>query len=312
MTATPVDLAAVPPPPSTSRAVCATCGLPLEGRYCSACGEERLEPHQLTVRHFVTDSLLPEIVNLDGKIWRTLGLLLFRPGALALEYAAGRRRKYVQPLRVLLTAIIVYVLAMPKGVGFTFNFGPIALSVMPATLPKSGSIQGTLQQIDRFGMLERLFTTKMGPVATAPDAVTRRFTDMLRDFTTPVSFASVVLLAIVLYALFRRRRPLFVEHAVLSMHYFSFVLLSSLIHVIARGLGVFASMAGLLLVMVSVALWQGAYLVFALRRFYWPSDARRLIPWTRAAAAAVLVYLVNSVFITVVQLMGGAVAIWRL
>lgn len=260
----------------------------------------------------MTDSLLPEIVNLDGKIWRTLGLRLFRPGVLALEYAAGRRRKYVQPLRVLITAIVVFVLAMPKGVGFTFNIGPLALSVMPASLPKSGSVQGTLSQIDRFHVLERLFTAKAGPVASASDDGTRRFSEALRDFATPVSFASVVLLALVLYLLFRKRRPLFVEHAVLSMHFFSFVLLSSLIHVIARGLGAFKSITGLLLVMFGVALWQAVYLVFALRRFYWHADARRLVPWAKSAAAAVVIYVVNSAFITIVQLMAGMIAIWRL
>jgi hypothetical protein len=309
MTATPVELAAEPRPQVAS---CATCGLPLEGRYCTACGEERLEPHQLTVRHFVTDSLVPEIVNLDGKIWRTLGLLLFRPGALALEYVAGRRRKYVQPLRVLLTAIVVFVLAMPKGVGFTFKIGPIALSVMPASMPKTGSVQGTLAQIDRFHVLERQFTAKAGPVTTASDEVTRRFSALLDGFATPVSFMSVLLLALVLYEMFRRRRPLLVEHAVLSMHYFSFVLLSSLVYVIARKVDFFGSMTSFLVFMLLVSLWQAAYLVFALRRFYWPADARRLIPWTRATGAAVLLYVANSAFITGVQLVGGMIAIWRL
>jgi uncharacterized protein (TIGR03382 family) len=307
MTAPPAGIAAVPQSRSST---CATCGLPLNGRYCAACGEERLEPNQLTVRHFVTASLVPEIVNLDGKIWRTVGLLLFRPAALALEYAAGRRRRYVQPLRVLLTAIVIFVLGMPKGVGFTFSVGPLKLSVMPTSLPKGGSIQGTLSHIDRFGLLERMFTAKAGPVASAPADVTRRFGDALSDFATPVSFASVLLLAVVLYALFRRRRPLFVEHAVLSMHYFSFVLLSSLVYVVSRKLGL--TMAGFLLVMLGVTLWQAGYLVFALRRFYWQSDTRRLIPWTKAACAAVLLYLVNSAFITGVQLLGGAIAIWRL
>lgn len=309
MTAPPADLAAVTQPPS---AACATCGLPLEGRYCAACGEERLEPHQLTVRHFVTDSLVPEIVNLDGKVWRTLRMLLFRPGLLPLEYAAGRRRRYLQPLRVLLTAIVVFVLAMPKGRGFTLNIGPMALSVMPASLPKGGSIEGTLAHIDRFGVLERQFGAKLGPVAAAPDDVARRFSGLLSDFATPVSFASVLLFAIVLYALFRRRRPLLVEHAVLSMHYFSFVLLTSLLYVIAMKTGLFGSMAGLLVVMFGVTLWQAVYLVFALRRFYWHSDAGRSIPWGKAAGAAVLLYLVNSLFITGVQLVGGALAIWRL
>lgn len=307
MTATPGELAV----PQSTSLKCATCGLPLEGRYCAACGEERLEPHRLTVRHFLTDTLVPEIVNLDGRIWRTLRLLLYRPGFLALEYAAGRHRKYVRPLRVLIAAIIVFVLTMPDGRGFTINIGPVPLNIMPTSLPK-GSIQGTLDQIDRFGMLERLFTSKMGPVAAASADASQRFSNLIGDFTTTVSFATVLLLAIVLYVLFRRRRPLLVEHAVLSMHYFSFVLLSSLLIIVAVKLDLFESWVGFFLLMFGVMLWQAVYLVLALRRFYWHADPRRLIPWTKATGTAVLMYVVNSAFITGVQLMGGAIAIWRL
>ena len=289
---------------------CASCGLELHGRYCAACGAERFEPNQLTVRYFMTDTLV-EIVNLDGKIWRTVRFLLFRPGFLALEYAAGRSRKYVRPLRVLIAAIIVFVLAMPSGRGFTLNIGPVSLSTMPTSLPED-SIEGTLNQIDRFGVLEQLFTAKMGRVSAASADTSRRFSELTGDFVTTVSFATALLFAIVLYALFRRRRPLFVVHAVLSMHYFSFVLLSSLILIIAVGLDLFENFAWLLLLMFGVTLWQAVYLVYALRRFYWHADLRRLIPWTQAAAIAALMYVVNSAFITGAQLMGGAIAIWRL
>ena len=47
-------------------------------------------------------------VALEGKLWRTLALLLFRPGALSNEYIAGRRVRYVEPLRVYLTFSILF------------------------------------------------------------------------------------------------------------------------------------------------------------------------------------------------------------
>ncbi len=47
-------------------------------------------------------------VALEGKLWRTLALLLFRPGALSNEYLAGRRVRYVEPLRVYLTFSILF------------------------------------------------------------------------------------------------------------------------------------------------------------------------------------------------------------
>jgi hypothetical protein len=61
-----------------------------------------------------------------------------------------------------------------------------------------------------------------------------------------------------------------------------------------------------------VSLWQAVYLTIALRRFYWERDPRRLVPWVTAAAVGVFLYLLNSLFITVVQFAGGALAVWRL
>src|SRR5262245_39781968 len=114
---------------------CASCGHPLDGPFCSRCGEERLDPGKLTLWHFITSSLPGEVFDLDSKIWRTLRLLLFRPGFLALEYAAGRRRPYVKPLRVLLTAIIVYALSTASGNNFTLGWRntDIKLSTVPVS-----------------------------------------------------------------------------------------------------------------------------------------------------------------------------------
>jgi hypothetical protein len=282
------------------------------GRYCTSCGEEVLDPGKLTVRHFVTHSFVPELVNLDGRAWRTLRYLLLRPGYLSLEYSAGRRRAYLKPFRVLLVAIVVYAFSAGSGLTFTLNFGAITLSLAPAGIPRGRPIEGTFERIDRFGVLERMFTAKLGPVSEATEDLSRRFNELLGDFATPVSFATVFLIALVLYLVFRRRRPLFVEHTVFGMHCFSFVLLSSLINVAVIKLDLIGSVVAFAAVMFAVIGWQAAYLTTALRRFYWHLDSRRLAPWTQAAAVAILLYFLNAFFLTAVQLLGSAYAIWRL
>ena len=45
-------------------------------------------------------------VALDGRMWRTLVGLLFRPGFLTREYFAGRRRRYIRPARLFLVLSI--------------------------------------------------------------------------------------------------------------------------------------------------------------------------------------------------------------
>jgi hypothetical protein len=285
---------------------CASCGQPSEGRYCPACGEERLDPHKLTVRYFVSHTLVSELADLDGKIWRTLRLLLFRPAFLALEYSAGRRKRYVQPLRVLLTAMIVYALSTQGGMGFTIGIpqSEIKLTTVPAPFPAGKSIGGTLYQIDRFDVLQRMYEEKEGPVERTPADVQQRFGGMLNAAATLLTFISIVLLAAVLYASFHGRRPLFVEHVVFSMHYFSFVLISLLPVVFAMKLKLTLALPLLLV----FQLWQLTYFAVSIRRFYMP-DRRKVVAWPAAAALALLLYLLSAFFITAVQFTAGAVAI---
>ena len=297
-------------------ATCASCGELLVGVYCSRCGEERLDSGKLTVWYFVTRTLPAEIFDLDGKVWRTLRLLLLRPGALALEYASGRRRRYIKPLRVLLTAIVVYVLSTPSGLNFTVGLGKgfedLRLSVVPVPVPKTRSLDGSLAQIDRVGILERMYVAKLGPPEAATDAVRDRFNDTLNGLGTALSFTTVLLLASALYACFNRRRPLFVEHAVFSMHFYSFVLLTSPLLLLAIPVSRAAQSFALFgLIMLAVMLWQFGYLAAGIRRFYLPNTGR-LSAWLAAGVLAVALYALNSFFMTAVQLAAGAIAIWRL
>jgi hypothetical protein len=293
-------------------AACASCGHPLSGAYCSRCGEEVLDASKRTLRYFLTRTVVNEIFNFDGKIWRTLRLLLFRPGFLALEYAAGRRRPYVNPVRVLLVAIIVYVLAQ-GGTGFTVGSGGWRLNIAPAPVSPERSIGGTFSQTDRFGILERMFVERFGFAETASNELRSRFNRMLNVFSTPLSFTAVFLVALTLYACFHRRRPLLVDHVVFAMHYYSFALLTLLLVMLAIRLNAGRlPLTVMLAVLPLVIIWQVVYLARAIRRFYFAAAPSRVAAWTVSAIAAPVVYLLNSLFITVLQFAGAAFAITRL
>lgn len=292
--------------------ICANCGHPLTGSYCSQCGERALDPGKLTLRYFLTHTVVEELLNFDGKIWRTLGLLLFRPGFLAFEYAAGRRRLYVNPVRVLLVAIIVYVLAQ-GGAGFTLGSGGFRLNIAPAPVSPERSIGGTFSQTDRFGILERMFVERFGSPENASNELRSRFNRMLNIFSTPLSFTAVFLVALTLHACFHRRRPLLVEHVVFAMHYYSFALLTLLLVILAFRLNAGRlSMTVPLAVLLVVIIWQVVYIARAIRRFYFAAPRSRVAAWTVSAVAAPVVYLLNSLFITVLQFAGAAFAITRL
>jgi hypothetical protein len=89
-----------------SRSACLNCQTPLEGRFCHGCGQED-RSSLFTLRQLIAEAA-HELFDLDGKLLRSLRLLL-RPGALTIEYLAGRRARYVSPLRLYLIASLALV-----------------------------------------------------------------------------------------------------------------------------------------------------------------------------------------------------------
>ena len=51
-------------------------------------------------------------VALDGRLWKTVGALLLRPGFLTREYFAGRRKRYIRPARLFLVASLLFFAAL--------------------------------------------------------------------------------------------------------------------------------------------------------------------------------------------------------
>ncbi|WEF31534.1 DUF3667 domain-containing protein [Pseudoduganella chitinolytica] len=89
---------------------CRNCGAAVSGHYCAQCGQEtRL--HMPSLGEFVHE-FVGHYVAVEGRLWGSLGRLLFRPGALTNEYLAGRRRRYVEPLRLYLSLSILFFALM--------------------------------------------------------------------------------------------------------------------------------------------------------------------------------------------------------
>jgi hypothetical protein len=92
---------------------CLNCGrrfVPERLRYCPACGQEtNVKPP--TLLEFA-QQFGGNYIAAEGALWRTLKLVLFKPGAATREYLLGRRRHYVLPLRLYLTISLTVLLLL--------------------------------------------------------------------------------------------------------------------------------------------------------------------------------------------------------
>lgn len=93
---------------------CRNCGAPAAGAYCPNCGQETALALP-SVRALLREAA-GRYVALDGRLWRTVLPLLFRPGFLTREYFAGRRRRYIRPARLfLILSIALFALLRIAG-----------------------------------------------------------------------------------------------------------------------------------------------------------------------------------------------------
>ena len=98
---------------------CPNCEAVLTGHFCSNCGQEAILHHAST-REFLHE-FVGHYVALEGRLWGTVMRLLFRPGALTLEYIRGRRVRFVQPLRLYLTLSLLFFAIMKLTGGFSLD-----------------------------------------------------------------------------------------------------------------------------------------------------------------------------------------------
>lgn len=91
-----------------TEANCLNCGATVERKYCPECGQENIEIHENFFHmagHFIADYL-----HYDSKFFRSLKLLITKPGFLTKKYLEGKRVMYIHPLRLFFFVTIIMVL----------------------------------------------------------------------------------------------------------------------------------------------------------------------------------------------------------
>jgi len=84
---------------------CKNCEQPLNGEYCSSCGQRDIE--LLKFKKLIKD-FFDHHLDLDSRIFRTIKYLIFYPGFLTIEYWDGKRTRYIPPFKIYLLTSFLY------------------------------------------------------------------------------------------------------------------------------------------------------------------------------------------------------------
>jgi ribosomal protein L37E len=95
---------------------CLNCGAHVDKHYCSDCGQPNLELKE-SFWGFISHSVA-HYFHFDNKFFQTLSPLLTKPGQVTLDYLAGKRARYINPVSMYIFVSIVYFLVVysPKHV----------------------------------------------------------------------------------------------------------------------------------------------------------------------------------------------------
>lgn len=124
--------------------ICANCAAPLAGNFCAACGQKaHLHRSLADVGH----EFVHGITHFDGKAWKTLPMLVFRPGTLTRDCIMGKRAKYVAPVPLFLLVLFLTFFVL-SFVNIKENAVPIKINAGDTTLGEANKARD-LAEIDK-------------------------------------------------------------------------------------------------------------------------------------------------------------------
>ncbi len=138
---------------------CLNCGAKLAGPFCHECGQHA-HVHR-TLEAFFHD-FLHGVLHFEGKIWRTLPLLAWKPGELTRRYIDGQRASFVSPIALFLFTVFLTFAVM----GLTGSMFGTATAAADARKDMAQDLQKNQQKI---ATLEKERATATGPAAAKLD-----------------------------------------------------------------------------------------------------------------------------------------------
>jgi hypothetical protein len=186
---------------------CVACGADLSGRYCAACGEAAGH-HDYSLRHFAEEAL-ETFTHLDGRVFSTFRSLVARPGLLASDFLAGRRKSQMGPVQLFVVCNVIYFLIQPLTIFATFT----------------STLRIQTEERSWHRLASAMVAAKAAARHVPPAEYARTFDEVAHLQGKSLVILMVPLFACGAWALYGRSRRFYAEHLVFAFYVFAFVML---------------------------------------------------------------------------------------
>lgn len=248
---------------------CQNCGHTVEKIYCPHCGQKNTETRQSfwhLFTHFIED-----LTHYDSAFWKSIKYLLFRPAKLTREYLDGRRMAYVPPVKLyifisfitfFLPAIIPdtpendtsdtvpseqaqdqYIRRQPSPAASGNVWVPeinttdglkLYNPVLYSSVKEMDSIEALKPDSLKLSDLEYKKAKNLIKLYqhNTPEEVGDKFLEAAPKNISKAIFFYMPIFAFWLWLFHGKKRWYFFDHGIFTLHYFSFLLLTSTVIVI--------------------------------------------------------------------------------
>jgi len=264
------DATTIPP---LALETCANCNVALTGQFCARCGQS-VEAIKRPAWEFIHHAL-EVFFDFDARGLKTLALL-FVPGEVTAQYLAGRRARFVPPIRFYILVSLAFFLAI-----WATNTAMVQFYAVKVPAGESASRLGMklLEPLDEHPdteaktVAEKLHVFEID--GKAPDWANRLSDGLQRATSDPkllnarlsdlfpkLMFSLVPLFGLLLRLLYLRRGRFLVEHLVFALYFHSFAFIVASLLIVAAPI-----------LPVGVPKWlfflvTAGYLLIAMRRVF--------------------------------------------
>lgn len=237
--------------------LCLNCQYRFDGidNYCPNCGQEN-HSHHAPIKH-LTLELIEGLTHFDTKFFNTTKALLTKPGQLTADYIVDRRARYVPPIRLYIFASFVFFLSLPLFSNSSSRHASIGSTTVQSSPPNSGNLK---VQFFNETLIQDTFVHDLAGRTDLSDAVVDSLVeakapdrswiiklglkqairqeiglitkaDLEHAFIKNSGIALFILMpifALILKLFYIRRKRLYIDHLIFSLHLhgFAFVLLT--------------------------------------------------------------------------------------
>jgi hypothetical protein len=245
---------------------CLNCQTVLEGAFCHVCGQSA-DDFQRPIGKLIIEAF-GDTFAFDGRLWRTLPKLVFRPGRLTKDYIEGKRVRYVPPFRMYLLSGILFFLALFVGLGLDTSGGGVEAdiainSAAEVAAPVESGVSGEMAAESATSLPERIAEVDWGnthaeidrnltgkpawmlslahQLADGVEAAggnTALFMTVVQTWAPRLSFLLMPIFAMLLVVAFPFRKGVkFFTHLIASMHFQTVMYLQSTLALLLGMLG---------------------------------------------------------------------------